>query len=224
MVNSSSRSATAARARQERGAHAVGHGAKAQVQARRLHLVIADRWVTGQRARGDQLAQGLGGKDSAGHQTSPSAPDTNRPRMPIWQAGGFSMVGPERFELSTSRPPDGRANQAALRPDTGGYIPIFRAGASGKAHHQVPRPVPPSACSTIRARSGQTAGKGGDGSASGLQRSTGQRRIRAATVTSSRCPGSGGSLEQGQGGLDRAGRAGRRWQVRPLRPHHQRPR
>ena len=29
----------------------------------------------------------------------------------------FMMVGPERFELSTSRPPDGRANQAALRPD-----------------------------------------------------------------------------------------------------------
>jgi hypothetical protein len=65
------------------------------------------------------------------------------------------MVGPERFELSTSRPPDGRANQTALRPDTGRYIASFRAGASGKAHAR-PRPDclrsdPPAAPAAVQA-------------------------------------------------------------------------
>jgi hypothetical protein len=48
------------------------------------------------------------------------------------------MVGPVRFELTTFRPPDGRANQAAPRPDAAVYRPIEGVGASSKTHGMGP--------------------------------------------------------------------------------------
>ena len=44
------------------------------------------------------------------------------------------LVGPVRFELTTFRPPDGRANQAAPRPDAAVYRLITGVGASVKTH------------------------------------------------------------------------------------------
>ena len=110
---------------QKRGAHAVGLGAKAQIKAGGLHLGHINRRMGCDRALRDQLAQRLRGKHTEAvhgrafrgtggilNKKPPARPDALRTV--------FAMVGPERFELSTSRPPDGRANQAALRPDTGG--------------------------------------------------------------------------------------------------------
>ena len=46
------------------------------------------------------------------------------------------MVGPVRFELTTFRPPDGRANQAAPRPDEGDTYPY---SAQGQARNRIRR-------------------------------------------------------------------------------------
>ena len=101
---------------QKRGADAVGHGSKPQIKAGGLDLVGQDGGAAVERACGDHGAQGLGGQNSGcGHGKCPFQNETARAAGR--QAGGFVLVGPERFELSTSRPPDGRANQAALRPD-----------------------------------------------------------------------------------------------------------
>ena len=102
----------------ERGADAPGDGAEAQVEAGGLDLVVADRGIGGKRAGFDQLAQVLRGQHPGCRHGVPPTARSETARTARGQAGGFSMVGPERFELSTSRPPDGRANQAALWPDT----------------------------------------------------------------------------------------------------------
>ena len=107
---------------QERGAHAVGHGAQAADQGWRA--APGRRQNRGRRRRWRPARSGAR-RVCAGRTpvswSSPPAPETKPPALP-GQAGGFALVGPERFELSTSRPPDGRANQAALRPDTRRYI------------------------------------------------------------------------------------------------------
>ena len=74
------------------------------------------------------------------------------------------MVGPVRFELTTFRPPDGRANQAAPRPDAAVYRTIAGAGASGKTH---PAQVLVRLC-PVRGRAG--VGKGGGGRAAAVAR------------------------------------------------------
>ena len=46
--------------------------------------------------------------------------------------GVFGMVGPARFELAAFRPPDGRANQAAPRPDADRIRRDRRSAQGGK--------------------------------------------------------------------------------------------
>ena len=59
---------------QKRGAHAVGHGAEAQIKACGLKLILADGRVGGQGAVDDQLAQGLCGQHAVGHDLVPLSP------------------------------------------------------------------------------------------------------------------------------------------------------
>src|SRR5690606_19303002 len=51
--------------------------------------------------------------------TSPNSGCGCENAHPDDRMGVFGMVGPARFELAAFRPPDGRANQAAPRPDAG---------------------------------------------------------------------------------------------------------
>ena len=208
MVNSSSRSTTVRPcAGEERGADAVGDGAKPQIKAGGLKLIVADRR---DRRPGRPWRSGGGGPERAALRChrAPHGLDTETARAAGWQAGGFSMVGPERFELSTSRPPDGRANQAALRPDTGRYITVFQAGASGKAHRRV------SGCCLRRAQPcGREDRPGGarfqrDGSSAGLHGNTAwQAPIRLAKVASSHSVGFRGRGWRGRMPPSRAERA-----------------
>ncbi len=55
-----------------------------------------------------------------------------KPPAALSGAGGVTLVGPVRFELTTSRPPDGRANQAALRPDEADTYPVSLWEQAGK--------------------------------------------------------------------------------------------
>ena len=203
---------------QERGAHAVGHGAKPQIKAGGLDLVVADRGSRGKRAR--WRSAGAGPVRAALRlviDAPPSAPDDKTARTAGWQAGGFSMVGPERFELSTSRPPDGRANQAALRPDTGRYIPVFRAGASRKAHYRRVSPVPPSArAAMLRAKGGQTAGRSRQRCGWMASSAAVRRQWRLIEAGKSRIVAQGGLPWRGFGGAasNRGGRGLERGPVR----------
>ena len=108
---------------EERRADAVGGGAQAQIEAGGLDLFGMDRGGGSNRPRLDQGAQALRRQNTAvGHQANSlrhQPLETIPPAEPRARRAVSVMVGPERFELSTSRPPDGRANQAALRPDTG---------------------------------------------------------------------------------------------------------
>ena len=74
------------------------------------------RWRGGEKGEGEGGCgwAGAGGGNEKGHPA---------------RDGLLSVVGPERFELSTFRPPDGRANQAAPRPDTAADIEEERGGA-----------------------------------------------------------------------------------------------
>ena len=124
---------------QKRGAHPIGHRAQPQIKAGGLHLTGGKRMVGGNGAAVDQAADRLRWQNPGcrhhSPQTAGAGNETARTLLP--RAGRFSMVGPGRFELPTFRPPDGRANQAALRPELRRYIAIFAAGASGKAQKNV---------------------------------------------------------------------------------------
>ncbi len=119
----------AAGAREKRGAHAIGHAAEPQIEARGLDLSGDRGNVGGNGARGDQRPDPLRCENS-GHPSLPR--QAFRAKKPASTEAGFLLVGPARFELATFRPPDGRANQAAPRARQAGYITRFAAGASGK--------------------------------------------------------------------------------------------
>ncbi len=114
---------TAVLAREERGADPVGHPAEPQVETRGLHLVGQDRKRTRHCATRDLRAQFLRGQDPhvfpgiLSQFRQALAPKSKPPAGHRARQAVLAMVGPVRFELTTSRPPDGRANQTALRPD-----------------------------------------------------------------------------------------------------------
>ena len=97
-------------------------------------------------------------------------------------AGGFVLVGPARFELATFRPPDGRANQAALRPDEADTYRYSGPGQAGK---------------NMRRISGQPAGMRGRSWPEALLRSAARPRPDPRHVAALRVPRSGGRSRAG---------------------------